>query len=411
MRPAAVREHPVGKGKVETAIFLAAGLVETAFFGQLVAFTPGHLLTLGIPHAEIGYFSGLVASVTMFIAFPALQRWGLLTDQLTRKQLIVRSFLLDAVVALAAILAHRPWIFLLGRAVSLATMDSNGLILNFIKQNRTPERSRLQFTLLTLAPQLGVFLGPLVGSFLLDGLGFKALMTFNLFLLLLLAVLFQRLVPSMDVAREYVPLMGIMKSSFALVIRSARISMLFLSLTLMVAAWMLVFSYLPLTASDLAAGSAPAQVVGLVVGVGGLAGVLIGCVFSRTGATSREWTALAACLVGGAAFSLLVRVASDVLQLALLWAMIVSLATAGFSRLFRLVAHSTAQASVALVLSLAILPVNGGMILGPVVGSYVSSPNVEQVYPVAALFCLLGLGALILARWLPAPGMELNGDK
>ncbi len=71
----AFEKHP-GNKKGALAIFLAAGLVESAFFGQLIAFTPLHLPELGVAPGEAGYFTGLIASVTMFIVIPCPAKMG-----------------------------------------------------------------------------------------------------------------------------------------------------------------------------------------------------------------------------------------------------------------------------------------------------------------------------------------------
>lgn len=392
--------------RAEAALFLAAGLLETAFFGQLVAFTPQHLPTLGIPASQVGEFTGLVASLTMFIAFPALQRWGHLADQLTHKQVIVRSFLLDAFVAAAAILAGRPWIFLLGRAITLAAMDANGLLLNYLEKRRSAGQPGWLVPVMALAPQLGVFLGPLAGGFLLDRLGFQVLMGANLLFLLLLALLMQSMVRSVDVVQENRPILGILKESLNLVIRSPRISLLYLALTLMVAAWMLVFSYLPLTVTSLPAGFSPGTAVGLVLGLGGAVGILFSWGLVRIIGLKFEWPALAAGVWVAAVCSFLITKAYEIHQLLLLWAVISGLIATGFTLLIRLVGRSAARVSVPLALSLAILPVNGGMILGPVMGSLLSRPHIFQVYPAAAVFNLLGLAVLVVAALLPPPGLR-----
>ena len=392
-----------GKKKGELAIFLAAGLVESAFFGQLIAFTPLYLPELGVPPGLTGYFTGLMASVTMFIVVPALQRWGQLTDQLTRKQVIVRSFLLNAAVAGAAILAGNVWIFLFGRAITLLTMDSNGLILNFL-ENSQPGQSRSTGALMALVPQLGVFLGPLAAGFFLDELGFRSIIAFNLVLLLAISFLVHTRIQSIDVTEEQKPVLRILRDSLGLVIQSPRLSLLYLALTLMVAAWILVFAYLPLSVTSLSPDIGPGSAVGLVLGLGGAAGILVSTALTNIGRKTGEWGALLIVVLGGALLSILPAEAENSSQLIFVWMLISGCASAGFTLLYRVIVRSAARLNVALVLSLAILPVNGGMILGPVIGSFLAVPVIRGVYPAAMALNLIALSVLILASRLPIPG-------
>ena len=404
MRGITAFEYMPGKRKGELAIFLAAGLVESAFFGQLIAFTPLYLPDLGVTPSEAGYFTGLIASVTMYIVIPALQRWGQLVDQLTRKKVIVRSFLLNAAVAGAAILAGSIWIFLFGRAISLLALDSNGLLLNYLEKSRQPGQHRLAGTWMALAPQLGVFLGPLAAGFFLDSLGFRSILAINLVLLLVISLIINAKIQSIEVTEQQKPVGGIIKDSLNVVIRSPRISLLYLALTLQVAAWMLVFSYLPLSVTGLSPNIGPGSAVGLVLGLGGAAGILVSSSLTHLGRRSDEWSVLVFVVACGVLLSFLPAEAGNFSQLLFLWMLISGCASAGFALLYRVVVISAARLSVELVLSLAILPVNGGMILGPVIGSFLALPDIRSVYPAAMTLNLLALASLIIASRLPIPG-------
>jgi len=392
-----------GNTKGSLWIFLAAGLVESAFFGQLIAFTPLYLPELGVDPGKAGYFTGLIASVTMFIVIPALQKWGQLADQLTRKQVIVQSFLLNAAVAGAAILAGNVWIFLFGRAITLLAMDTNGLILNFLEKSQ-PGQPRSAITLMAFAPQLGVFLGPLAAGFFLDRLGFRSIIAFNLVLLLLISFLLHTRIQSINVVEEQKPVMGILRNSLGMVIRSPRLSLLYLALTLLVAAWILVFAYLPLSVTSLTPEIGAGGAVGLVLGLGGAAGILVSSALTHLGRRSSEWGVLVFVVLCGSLLSILPAEAGNFSQLILLWMLISGCASAGFTLLYRVIASSAARLNVALVLSLAILPVNGGMILGPVIGSFLAVPVIRGVYPAAMVLNLIALAVLILATRLPIPG-------
>jgi MFS family permease len=148
----------------------------------------------------------------------------------------------------------------------------------------------------------------------------------------------------------------------------------------------------------------PGGAVGLVLGLGGAAGILVSLILIHLGERSGRWGVLAFVVACGALLSFLPAEAGDISQLIILWMLISGCASAGFALLYRVVVRSAARLSVGLVLSLAILPVNGGMVLGPVIGSILALPEIRGVYPAASALNLLALGVLILASRLPEPG-------
>lgn len=387
-------------GRVQLAIFWLASLVESAFYGQLIAFSPLYLPKLGVAPQESGYFCGLIASVTMFTVFPALQGWGYLSDQLTRRRVILRSYLLYAAVAAMALLAGNVWLFLISRAISLVSISPNGLFLNYLDRKGFARHSRPVYSLLALTPQLGLFLGPLAGGFLLERLGFRGVASLNLALLLAVTWAFYSRVKVMDEAPKQAAL-ALLVSSLKTVLRSPRLCLQYLALTVLVAGWMLSLAYLPLLVSELTPAAPPGSAVGLALGLGGLAGVALSLPLIGLGKRLGTSTLLALAIAGEAGAAWLISRAGDLQHLALLWALLNGLAIAGFALLFQELQRSAEGLDARLVLSLAILPVNGGMILGPVTGSFLARPESAAVYPAAGALVALGLVSLLVASLLP----------
>jgi hypothetical protein len=57
------------------AIFTLASLVDAAFYGQILAFTPLHLAALGLTPARVTTNTGRLASLTWAVGVPFLPRW------------------------------------------------------------------------------------------------------------------------------------------------------------------------------------------------------------------------------------------------------------------------------------------------------------------------------------------------
>src|SRR5262245_4402613 len=99
------------------ALFSVAAFIETMFWGQLNAFTPLHLLHLGVPREQISLWTGITSSVAVAFGLPFLPLWGALADRYARQPLIARSFVVYVVAAIVTACAENVWIFTLGRAV------------------------------------------------------------------------------------------------------------------------------------------------------------------------------------------------------------------------------------------------------------------------------------------------------
>ncbi len=72
-------------------LFTLAGVVESQAFGHLAAFRPLFLQQLGVPLAQIPFWTGLLASLGFVIGLPLLPFWGVWADRYSRKLIIVRS--------------------------------------------------------------------------------------------------------------------------------------------------------------------------------------------------------------------------------------------------------------------------------------------------------------------------------
>lgn len=392
-----------GESNRKLPLFLLVGLGESAFYGQLITFTPLYLPQLGVSADKIAYFCGLIGSVTMFTVFPALQKWGYLTEQLTRKQIVVRSLLLDAAVAAMAMIAGNVWIFLFGRAISILSMSSNGLLQQFMESSWLPQRSKPSIQWMALVTQFGIFLGPFIGGIIIDRIGFRFLAGINLILLLTIALAFSRSIEGLLEGKLEQSVFSLVKSSLASVIVSPRLSFLYLTLTLLVASWMLVFTYLPISIFNLSSTSHPGSVVGVVLGLGGAAGILLSYVLARPTKRMGEWKALVLIISAGSLGAFLAAEAKTYTQLFLLWMAINGLAVTGFSLLYNRIVSSSENLDVKQVLSLAVLPVSGGMILGPVIGTFITGQGTGLIFMAAMWVNLLALVSILLASRCPIP--------
>src|SRR4051812_6003147 len=84
-------------------------MVEAYGVAQVQAFLPFYLLELGVPKSDLSTWTGLVTSGIFLFGLPMIPLWGVWADKYSRKAVIVRSALVEAVVFTVAGLATTPY--------------------------------------------------------------------------------------------------------------------------------------------------------------------------------------------------------------------------------------------------------------------------------------------------------------
>ena len=91
------------------AAYWITQLVETMGMSQVFALLPKHLLELGVPEADRIAFVGLFSSLVFVLGLPLVPLWGVWADKYSRKAVIVRSAVVEAVVFTLVAVAQQPW--------------------------------------------------------------------------------------------------------------------------------------------------------------------------------------------------------------------------------------------------------------------------------------------------------------
>ena len=233
------------------ALFTAAGFVEAIFFGQLNAFIPLYLPRLGIAPLRVPAWTGAIAAFSSAVGIPFLPFWGALADRYARQPIIVRSFVVHLVAAVAMLLSGNIWAFVLGRSVTGLALGNSGLMMTTLSERAPQDRMGLAFSIMNAAPPLGAFLGPLLSGLAVDAWGFPVLLLIDsiLMLVVVLALTFGYRDTFRGKKRE--PLLSMAAESVRLIWHSARLRALLMALFLLFAGWMLAFTYAPLAITTL----------------------------------------------------------------------------------------------------------------------------------------------------------------
>jgi DHA1 family multidrug resistance protein-like MFS transporter len=378
-------------------LFTAASIVETVFAGQIGAFTPLYLPRLGVSAADVAFWSGASWSMSMALGLPFLPLWGALADRYARQPIIVRSYLVYFIAAVVAMLAHSLWLFILARAVLGFALGNSGLMLATMAERIPAKRQGLAFAVMNTAQPVGAFIGPVAGGPIVDAYGFPAVLAIDGVLLAAVVLALAFGYRDTFVGSKDGPLLGMAIGSLRLIATTPRLRTLFLAMTLVLAAWVLPFTYVPLVVEAMYRGTQPGTTVGLVIGASGLTtavlGPLVGSLADRWGI----WRILFVVTTLLVVLLPLPALAPNLVSFAVAWALVSGVAVGAYALSFNALANSVTTEVRGRVMALAYVPGNLAFIVGPAIGSVVASTNVFAVFPVASVVGLAGLALLVYA--------------
>src|SRR5204862_1153170 len=88
------------------AVFTVTSMVEGIGVSQVFALLPAQLSALGVPDAERLSFVGLFSSLLFVLGMPLVPLWGVWADKYSRKAVIARSAVIEAIVFAGLALAR-----------------------------------------------------------------------------------------------------------------------------------------------------------------------------------------------------------------------------------------------------------------------------------------------------------------
>ena len=284
------------------AILWVAELISIAGFSVVLPFLPYYVQELGITETNaVAFWASLLTTsqaMTMAIFAPI---WGLLADRHGRKIMVERAMFGGAVVIAAMGFVQNVQQLVLLRTVQGALTGTVSAAITLVASSTPPERRGYALGLLRTAIYLGSSVGPFLGGFVADSMGYRPTFWITGVLLLISGILVATLVreeftpperrgatiPARDAPPHPVPKARLW-DGLGSVFRSKVLLIVFGIRVLVQMGTQIVSPFLPLFVQSIAApGTKIASLTGAMAGfasaASALSAVLLGRISDRVG--------------------------------------------------------------------------------------------------------------------------------
>ena len=351
------------------ALYGFASFVEAFGVSQVFAFMLLYLQGMHVPKADIGPTIGVLSSLVFVLGLPIVPLWGVWADKYSRKAVIIRSAVVEAVVFAAVALSRTPWQLGLSLLLVGFQLGNTGVMLAAIRDVTPRRRLGTAIALFGATSPVGMAVGPWMGAIMIGVLGMPVSSVYWLAAALSVGVALLLAFGSREVRPEIIPEGSIRSLAYGAVrgvLEDPTVRRLFLVFGLAFFARQIANPFLPLLVERVVGqGSGLAGAIGLVTGTAALVGGLASPVAGPLGDRFGFRPVLAVAFAGGALGLLLMPLMPSVGALALVvvgWSTCVAAVSA---MVFGLLALEVAAERRSATLNLVYLPLYVAGIVGP----------------------------------------------
>ncbi|HEX2469374.1 MAG TPA: MFS transporter [Candidatus Limnocylindrales bacterium] len=399
--------RPIQDWRTLLVVFWLTSMIEGLGVSQIFALVPSYLREMGVPQDQRLAFVGLFTALIFVVGMPLVPLWGVWADKYSRKAVIVRSAVVEAVVFACVALSREPWQLAASMLLIGFQLGNTGVMLAGIRDVTPRARLGTVMGIFGASTAVGMALGPALAGLLIDGFGWSLAGVFWLSATLSVGTALLVTFGSREIRPAVIPQGRVLTLAFGAmrgVLTDPTVRRIFLIFGVSFLANQMSRPYLPIVVEGLA-GTGPglASAIALVMGTAALVGGLIAPLGGWLGDRVGFRTVLVAALAGGGVVLGLMPFVPSVSALAGL-AVILAAATATVSAMvFGMLATDVAPDRRSATLNLVYLPLYAAGIAGPALGAVVVG-----VGGVPAPFLLGGavfiVGAVVIgARRRPAP--------
>jgi MFS transporter, DHA1 family, multidrug resistance protein len=362
--------------RVIVAIFWLTSMVEGLGVSQVFAFLPSLLRDMGVAQADRLAFVGLFTALIFVVGAPLVPLWGVWADKYSRKAVIVRSCLVEAVVFACVALSREPWQLALSLLLIGFQLGNTGVMLAGIRDVVPDRRLGMTMALFGAAGPIGFAVGPiLAGPILVDGLGWSFAAVFWLSAALSVGTAVLVAVGSREVRPTVIPEGPVLKLAYGAVrgvLADPAIRRIFAIYFVTYLANQISRPYQPVIVEGVVTGGGLATAIGLVIGVAALIGALAATVGGALGDRLGFRSVLIGALIGGGLALLATPLAPTLALLALTVLAFTACNGSVSAMVFSLLSTEVPPERRSATLNLVYLPLYAAGIIGPIIGGVVA---------------------------------------
>ncbi len=384
-------------------IFWITSMVEGLGVSQVFAFVPLYLREMGVAEPDRLRFVGIFGSLIFIVGAPLVPLWGVWADKYSRKVVIARSALVEAVVFAGVALSQEPWQLALSMLLVGFQLGNTGVMLAAIRDVVPIRRLGVLIAVFGVSGPVGFAVGPLLGGFIVDGLGLPLSAIFWVSSALSVGTALLVTLGSREVRPEVVPKGRVVALAFGAVrgvLSDPAVRRIFTIFGIAFLASQMSRPYIPVLAEQVNRNPAGvASAIALVAGTAALVGALVSPLGGWIGDRIGFRPVLVAALIGGALALLAMPVVGAIPVLAIVAAALAACSAAINAMVLGLLAIDVPAVRRSATLNLVYLPLYVAGIIGPTLGAIVVSVGLWAPFWVGA--AIYAFGAVLVARRSP----------
>jgi MFS family permease len=382
------------------AVYFATSLVEGLGVSQIFALLPAYLSGMGVTGDDRLRFVGIFSSLIFVVGAPLVPLWGVWADKYSRKAVIVRSAVVEAVVFAAVALSREPWQLAASLLLIGLQLGNTGVMLAGIRDVTPRARLGTTIALFGASGPLGFAIGPALAGVLIDGLGWSIAAVFAVSSALSVATALLVAFGSREVRPEVVPQGRTLDLAYGAVrgvLGDPAVRRIFAIFGVAFLATQMARPYVPVLVEGIVGrGPGLASGIALVAGTAALLGAIVSPLGGALGDRIGFRTVLVAALAGGGLALAGMPFAATLGLLAVISVAFAACNAAVSAMVFGLLAIEVPPERRSTTLNLVYLPLYAAGIIGPAVGSIVAA-SVGASGPFLVGAAVFGLGALAVA--------------
>ena len=382
------------------AVFFVTSLVEGLGVSQIFALLPAYLSGMGVTGDDRLRFVGIFSSLIFVVGAPLVPLWGVWADKYSRKAVIVRSAVVEAVVFAAVALSREPWQLAASLLLIGLQLGNTGVMLAGIRDVTPRARLGTTIALFGASGPLGFAIGPALAGLLIDGLGWSIAAVFAVSSALSVATALLVALGSREVRPEVVPQGRTLDLAYGAVrgvLGDPAVRRILAIFGVAFLATQMARPYVPVLVEGIVGrGPGLASGIALVAGTAALLGAIVSPLGGALGDRIGFRTVLVAALAGGGLALAGMPFAASLGLLALISVAFAACSAAVSAMVFGLLAIEVPPERRSTTLNLVYLPLYAAGIIGPAAGSVVAG-SVGASGPFLVGAVVFGLGALAVA--------------